>query len=211
MRFAVIATNGRDCFGDSFRAISSQVDHVYVTETADGTHERMAAQGVKRDYVDYFTTHMNISRWWNRGLERADRRNWDDTWEVAIVNDDCIVPDGWMEAVCSGMRQRQAVAGCSGAHDITLRVPEPVPLDMRMQGFAFVLAGEKQLRFDEQLTWWCGDDDMDWRSREAGGMSMIRGFPVQHLYPNGQMTPELHVQVAGDMQRFVDKWGRRPW
>jgi hypothetical protein len=42
-----------------------------------------------------------------------------------------------------------------------------------------------------------------------GGMVMVPGFHVNHLYPNGQ--PDLHDNIPYDMQRYVDKWGGRPW
>lgn len=80
-----------------------------------------------------------------------------------------------------------------------------------MQGFAFILAGERGLRADEQFVWYCGDDDLGRRAAMEGGMVMVPGFHVNHLYPNGQITHELAGAIAGDMQRYVDKWGGRPW
>lgn len=44
-----------------------------------------------------------------------------------------------------------------------------------------------------------------------GGMVMIPGLHVNHLYPNQQVTPEMQGLIAQDMQLFVDKWGQRPW
>jgi hypothetical protein len=87
----------------------------------------------------------------------------------------------------------------------------PPPLETRMQGFAFILAGELGLRADEQFVWYCGDDDLGRRAAIAGGMVMVPGFHVNHLYPNGQVNDELAAAIPGDMQRYVDKWGGRPW
>ena len=135
-------------------------------------------------------------------------------YDVAIINDDVIVPEGWFDAVAGKMREFKAAAACSGG---TTGMPVfhthsgPVPLHTRMQGFAFILAGESGLRADEQFRWYCGDDDLGWRAAGVGGMVMIPGFPVNHLYPNQQVTPEIQVLIAEDMQRFVDKWGQRPW
>ena len=80
-----------------------------------------------------------------------------------------------------------------------------------MQGFAFIVAGETGIRADEQFAWYCGDDDLEWRLSASGGVVVIPGFPVQHLHPNAQVTPEIHELIAKDMQSFVDKWGTRPW
>jgi hypothetical protein len=122
-----------------------------------------------------------------------------------------MVPPEWFHDVSAWMRENGAAAGCQGPRTLVQYSPVAVPLDQRMQGFAFILAGEKQLRADEGFHWWAGDDDLDWRSREAGGMAMLSGPPVQHLYPNGQVNSELQARIALDMQYFVDKWGRRPW
>jgi hypothetical protein len=225
-RYAVIPSNGRDCLKDCVDAIMPQVDKVIIintTQVADSDGRGFFDFPMRSDYLDQFyapTGIINISTWWNLGLEAAEshayRKNrykrWQaDTWDVAIVNDDAIVPDGWFDAVVGGMRTFEATAGCSGNHTLVQRTPGPVPLDQRMFGPAFILAGQRRLKTDERFGWYCGDDDLDWRAREAGGMAMVSGFPVTHLYPNGQVTPEMQEQIARDMQYFVDKWGQRPW
>lgn len=52
---------------------------------------------------------------------------------------------------------------------------------------------------------------MEWRLSAQGGVVVIPTHQVQHLYPNGQVTDEMQVTIAEDMQRFVNKWGVRPW
>lgn len=209
MRFAVIPSNGRPCLADSVDAIADQVDRVIVVSTGD-------TMWLNRDVARVLTTpqNPNISRWWNYGLASAARQAKVDRapeWDVAVLNDDAIVPPGWMQGVLDAMNRGGAVAGCSGNHDVVLRSAEAVPLDMRMQGFAFVLNGERGVRANEDLHWYFTDDHIDWESRKAGGMAMVSGYPVEHLYPNGQLTPELHEQIARDAQTFVDIHGKRPW
>lgn len=225
MRYAIIPTNGRECLKRAYDAIRPQVDDVVIVNTTRDLEEKHPwVIGECHRVID--TEGINISRWWNRGLRRAERIHdiktrptgpvgqlmWDPVqYEVAIINDDAIVPEGWVNAVSNEMRARGAVAGCSGGHDVTLREPVAVPLDMRLQGFAFILAGERGLRANENLHWYFTDDYIDWESRVAGGMSMIRGYPVEHLHPNEQLTPEIHEQIARDAQTFFDLYGRRPW
>lgn len=209
MRLAVIPSNGRACLADCVRAIEPQVDRVIIIDT--GHTYWLATPGI---YRAKGCEELNISSWWNQGLDVAAKMaevNGEEEWDVAVLNDDVIVPPGWMQGVCSAMARGSAVAGCSGGHDVVLRSAEAVPLDMRMQGFAFVLNGERGVRANENLHWYFTDDHIDWESRKAGGMSMVRGWPVEHLYPNGQLTPELHEQIARDAQTFVDIHGRRPW
>ena len=211
MKFAVIPSNGRVCLEQCVEAIKPQVDDVIIIDTSGKVPPWMPA------YIEIVGGPVNISHWWNVGLEVADGFAFDegaDTWEVAVLNDDVIVPEGWFDAVATGMRQNDCAAACSGGvgyQGWVWREPKPVPLQTRMQGFAFILAGERGLRANENLRWYFTDDYIDWESRKLGGMVMINGFHVNHLYPNGQLTPEIEATIARDAQTFVDIYGMRPW
>lgn len=216
-RFAVIPTNGRECLVDSVAAIQDQVDKVILIWTAPGE-----CTWDDSDTLVAIPTLLgvNISAWWNIGLTHARMaagglfRGTNRKWDVAIINDDVIVPEGWFDAVAGTMRQMGVAAACSGGTSgmsVLHTTPGPVGLDSRLQGFAYVVAGELGLRANERLKWYFSDDWMDWESRKLGGMVMIPGFHVRHLYPNGQMTPEMHAQTAADAQTFVDIYGMRPW
>jgi hypothetical protein len=222
-RFAVIPTNGRPCMFDAVEAISRQVDKVMVIDTSGSL-----MGGSFNDHIFHYpgkTGEVNISRWWNNGLNIVVRHiqqriiagtgvlDIPTKWDVAIINDDVIVPEGWFDAVSGKMREMRAAAACSGGSGMPVlhTHPGPVGLDTRMQGFAFIVAGELGLRANEDLKWYFTDDYMDWESRKLGGMVMVPGLHVQHLYPNGQMTPEIHAQTAVDAQTFVDLYGQRPW
>lgn len=158
---------------------------------------------------------VNISVWWDRGLSVAETYarlsglalN---GWDVAILNDDCLPPLGWFDAVSKAMRDNDCVAACSGAHSVTYR-HYPVPISHTMTGFAFMLRGESGLSFDENMAWWYGDNEMCWYAAGHGGYIMINTHPVEHLHPNGQMTPELQEQAARDRETFISKFGNAPW
>jgi len=220
-RYAVIPSNGRDCLWDSVAAIAPQVDWVYVIYTGSGAG---SLWDTDCKFPGNFSLGFvgpedpNISRWWNKGLELAeydpDRKPpRSPKWDVAVINDDAIVPEGWFDAVSGTIRQMGVAAGCSGGHSMPVlhTQNQAPPLATRMQGFAFILAGELGLRADEQFAWYCGDDDLGRRAAIAGGMVMVPGFPVNHLYPNGQVNDVLAAAIPGDMQRYVDKWSGRPW
>lgn len=218
--FAIIPTNGRPCHKRAFAAIREQVDRVIIVEGGPD------AKTIEHQFV-VREPELNISRWWNLGLTLAasqmqdinqERRNagaGDLTkWDVAIINDDAIVPEGWFRAVSEKMREMKAAAACSGtpyAMSSFHTHAGPVDLHTRMQGYAFVLAGEKGVRANEKLKWYFSDDHVDWMSRQLGGMVNIPGYVVEHLHPNGQMTPELQAQTAEDAAEFVAYWGARPW
>jgi len=218
-RFAVIPTNGRACLKDCLMAISPQVDStilVYTVPWKDGEVRPHPHFGVALRDVG----SPNISRWWNEGLDICtqvmDMTEGDTPgrYDVAILNDDVIVPPGWFDAVSDGMRMYECAAACSGAPNsspVLLQRPGPVPLHTRLQGFAFILAGEKGIRANEELRWYFSDDYIDWRARELGGMVMVPGHSVNHLYPNEQMTGELHQFSAEDAAKFQEIWGVMPW
>lgn len=221
--FAVIPTANRPevCL-QAIESIRDQVDLIYIID--NGTSKRLGDlenADLSKCFPVWRNLNIdgvpNLSKIWNIGLDLAEQvvLSTDlDRWNVAIINDDAIVPPGWMEAVSTRMRFLGGVAACSGSltgWEILQLHPGPVPLQARMQGWAFVLAGERGLRFDEELKWWFGDDDMDWRSRGAGGMVMIRDYPVINQFPNGQMTPELQEQANRDRETFKAKWGQTPW
>lgn len=215
-RYAIIPSNRRPCLERCLDAIEPQVDMMFVLDTSGSS-----ASGRFKDH--HYTLadpgDINISRWWNVGLEAAQRHvkhqaSPSPKWDVAIINDDVIVPEGWFDAVSGAMRQMGVAAACSGGTGgmpVLNTQPVAVPLHTRMQGFAFIVAGELGLRANEALRWYFTDDYMDWESRKLGGVVMIPGMHVEHLYPNGQLTPELLAQTAADAQTFVDIYGRRPW
>lgn len=226
-RFAVIATRGRpDELQQCVAALAPQVDRIVVVDNNDKPTIWDLVSASRGQVIHRWdpTQPPNLSKLWNIGLnvvlERA--RGGDctpdvktlDPYDVAVVNDDAIVPAGWFEAVTSAMRQAGAAAGCSTntvSRPALCTVPGTTPLSLRLTGYAFILRGETGLRFDEQFHWWCGDNDIDMQARQAGGTLLLPGYPVEHLHPDQSTRGVLAERTAVDMQLFVDKWGFRPW
>lgn len=217
-RFAVIPTRNRpEVLMDCLHSIQSQVDEVIVINNGDDPIRELPHSVIE------FRNPMqpvNLSRLWNQGLNLAERRVTSQfgfqgvsSWDVAILNDDAVVPPGWFGRVSHVMHQVGAAAGCSGPvrQPLVRTKAGPVPLHTRMQGWAFILAGELNIRADERLLWWFGDDDLDWKARQQGGMVMVPGFPVEHRSANSNMTPDLHAQTGLDAQTFKEIWGEMPW
>jgi hypothetical protein len=220
-RYAVIPSNGRECLKQCVDAVLPQVDHLVIV-IGSKEHDQAKFNFLPEATVFFWdgtSTNMNISEWWNNGLETATgmarfrAAPSHGKFDVAIINDDVIIPEGWFDAVAGTMRQMGVAAACSGGAGMPVlhTQNQAPPLATRMQGFAFILAGELGLRADEQFIWYCGDDDLGRRAAMAGGMVMIPNFHVNHLHPNGQVNDELAAAIPGDMQRYVDKWGGRPW
>lgn len=221
-RFAVIPTKPLtperlDLLERCVQAISPQVDRIFLIDNTLGGD--VAFGHVPEAYANVTGLHnpispVNLSALWNYGLDAVLSRTTATRWDVAILNDDAIVPAGWFDAVSGAMRANDAAAGCGRNHHggvIVHREAKPVSLFIRMTGWAFILAGEKGARANEQLKWWFGDDHLDWLSRKLGGVVVVPGFEAEHLAENGQVTPELQEQIAKDAAAFVAYWGMRPW
>ena len=217
MKLAVIPSNGRECLNQCVAAIEPQVDHIIIIAAGDSAvlSKFTALESLHSKKLTVHRTYVknNISAWWNQGFasakSKAHRRK---EWKVAVLNDDAIVSENWFDAVACHMDVANCVTGCSGPVTSVLRDPGPVPLHVRMVGYAYIIRGEAEIRANEDLHWYFTDDYIDWESRKRGGMGMTEAAPpVEHLYPNGQLTPELHAQIAQDAQTFVDIYGQRPW
>lgn len=161
----------------------------------------------------------NISRWWNLGLDAVTKHaNWlgDTEWNALVLNDDVVCPPSLVDALSNAMRSTTAVLAypdqCGGQQQILHTEAAPVDLRQRIAGYAWMLRGETGLRADESMAWWFGDDDVDWRAREAGGALLVPGTPVEHRLPNGytEAVPALAEQAGRDRETFVTKWGRAP-
>lgn len=216
LRFGVIPTNGRECVEKAVAALLPQVNGLIIIEAGGSVTRRIYPEGVAV-LPDPLAPDLNISRWWNLGIDWAAQQAaamGATTWDVAVINDDVIVPSTWLCYIADDMRALGCLAGCSGGHGgspTIHRRAEPVSLFTRLQGFAFVIAGESGLRADEDLKWWYGDDKLGAEAAAAGGMVMFPGCSVQHLYPNAQTTLDHQPQIGRDRTTFITKMGYTPW
>ena len=217
--YAIIPTANRPQVAlQAIDAIRKQVDVVYVVDNGD--NEPLILDDYSNCYVIQYDKQgqvPNLSLYWNIALDLIamdTRRMGAEQWDVAILNDDAIVPDGWFQAVSTAMRENGCAAGSSCGQGPTFtihRTPGPVSIMTRMYGPAFVVAGEKGLRGNEELKWYYTDDYMDWESRKLGGMIQIPGFIVNHLHPNAQVSHEIQVQISNDTNKFHEIYGVMPW
>lgn len=222
-RYAVIPTTGRACLYECLEAIQSQVDRVFIIWAPQELGQDIKDPAASL-VVEVFGSDepRNISRWWNVGIDKArsDAREERDAaqWDVVVLNDDAIVPEGWVEWLSGHMRHMKVAATSAGPVPMPIlhNRPGTTALHQRMAGFAFMLAGELGVRADETLHWWCGDNDIDMQSRLKGGTLILpeggRGIArVKHLFPDQSTVGEQAERTAVDMKRFVAKWGFRPW
>jgi YD repeat-containing protein len=205
-------------------AIAPQVDRIVLIDNSDDGSAGRELEKIGGP-VDNLHTILaaqqppNLSRLWNLGLEHAStdhRMDYDpEGYRIAVLNDDAIVPQHWFDIVVTAMETYGCAAGGYGSFSsggpAVHRVAGTTRLDRRLPGYAFILDGSYGLRADEQLQWWCGDNDLDMQAREAAGTVILPGDPVRHLYPDQSTTGVLAARTAEDMRLFVQKWGFRPW
>ena len=157
----------------------------------------------------------NISRWWNLGLDYVKHLEGDEEHVVAVLNDDVVVPNNFVARLAVEIVSSGAAAAYPNQHGFIdnhlHRVAGPISIFRRMTGYAFALRGSANIRADEDLKWWFGDDDIDWKARQRGGSLLVSTLAVQHLYPNQTTVGALAEQAGRDKQTFIDKWGRAPW
>lgn len=211
--WAVVPSNGRHYLEGSLRSLRSQVEGIIVVANGDFQPVGLGS-GVR--VVHDPGTDRNISRWWNLGIAEVAHMAGEDPWNALIVNDDVICPPRLAATLAAKLDQYGACLAYPNQWDdleIVWRRAEPVNLHHRITGYAFMLSGGSGLRLREDLVWWFGDDDLDWRARETGGAVLVPGCAVEHLAPNGSLLdhPELQHQTGLDRQTFVNRWGKAPW
>jgi hypothetical protein len=143
-------------------------------------------------------------------------------WDVAVLNDDTLLPDGWADYVSANLRD-PAAAGAAAASTypfVHCQASEPPVwlkknhdgnIGTRMCPWAFILRGEAGLRADENFGWWWGDTDLDWQACVAGGVLLLPGPVPANTLANSTTVGVLAEQAGRDGLYFAAKWGRRPW
>jgi hypothetical protein len=239
-RSAVVAThNRRKELYRCVEALSTQCGHIVVIDNATDPplgHDEADALAIMRAVADPHTCVLdtirddeqppNLSRLWNRGLDRvADHwRSYHRAvgtqphWDVAVVNDDATVPPGWFDALAGPMRALDAMAASHGEFigpewgEVLLGPSAPLSVTTRLAGWAFILRGEwGGARFDERLRWWYSDDLLSLRAREAGGLLHIGGLRVLNEHADKSTTGALAEQAGRDRATFIEITGRQPW
>lgn len=195
--WAVIPSAGRPYIGRCLDAVEDQVDGVVIV--ANDGYDHLDDECVVVEYGG----PVNISRWWNLGLDEVP-----DGSDVLILNDDTVMYPGSVDALATGLRSSGASLAFPGTCLRRLSPGDPE----RITGWCFMLSSRSRLRADESLVWWYGDNDLDWRARQEHGSVTVPWIAHDHLDPNGytNRVPSLAAQTSVDRQTFFDKWGHLP-
>lgn len=160
----------------------------------------------------------HLSRYWNHLYEwclfDAAERGFE-SWDVAVFNDDAIVPPGWYDLVATKLRGGKAAVAHTGTFRLTesdLVESYPYNRSRRMCPWGFVVRGELGLRADESMRWFAFDDDFNRQAIDAGGVLAVPGPVVPNMEANKStvQSPTLSAQGLKDIETFVSKWGGTP-
>ncbi|MFS8096698.1 glycosyltransferase [Lentzea alba] len=214
LTFAVVPTHNRPAeLRQMLKSLGLPRDRVLVIDNASTPPVADVEAVVVRDEEQ----PPNLSRLWNIGLDWAHEQAAGEKYAVAVLNDDLVLPQGFMDAMVDAL----------GRYGATIAYPDrsgrgtdwhnteqgPVLMANRMTGYAFVLDGTANLRADERLRWWYGDDDLEWQAQALGGTVLVGGVTIEHLHHNTstEQNPVLRAQTEVDEQEFIAKWGRSSW
>lgn len=227
-RYAFILGHNRpEDLWATINGIRPQVDQLWVHDNASSPplHDLFKDEYPDIIFVRDSEQPPNLARFWNNMLHQVDLFHYAyganivmpaPAYKVAVLTDDLVIPDGWVDAVCEAMDDTGAAAGCTSGFEgrLTQRILKTQPdsdLVNRMYGPAYILRGDAGIRCNERLKWWWNDTDMDWKARGAGGMVMVPGPYVHNKYPNASTVGVNAEQAGRDREAFKEIWGWLPW
>ena len=214
-RYAIIPTHNRpEKLTALVAALGPQCDHIIVLDNAsdppvDWEELSVAAGGqhavrVLRDPEQ----PPHLSRYWNVMLDEISDSIVHDKWDVAILNDDAVIPAGWYDACAKGLREGDAqVAHTEPTSPRLLTRIHNNPRN-RMCPHAIVVRGEAGQRADEAMRWWYFDTDWDLTARQNGGVLSVPGPRVVNSLANSTTVGPLAEQAEKDRAVFEAKWSR---
>ncbi len=217
---AVVPTKGRpEVVRRLINSLAGQVPDVVVVDNNDEPDAGLELISSLRVHVVHRPGYPpNISELLNAGMDAADelaRGFGAERWDVGLLNDDVVVPPGWVDSLVGALHETGAAAAYTdriGRPGRVLQTAIPVPHHESMTCWACAVRGELGIRWDESIKWWYGDNDFDYRCRsEHGGVVAVPGPVPEHTHPSAQTfaDAELSRQAHVDQATFENKWRGR--
>ena len=175
---------------------------------------------IQRGEVDgllvlFDSDEINISKWWNTGLDFIAERA-GDTYDVAWISSDVRVSQETLNVVRGQMREHNTVMAGPDWHNaasshIIRRDTKNHDLSSRIPGVSFILRGESGIRADPEFRWWLADDDLEWTCKVNGGTLLVSGVSLDHLTDGHPLDEPRYQAFQEDIVKFRDKWGDDPF
>jgi hypothetical protein len=182
----------------------------------------MARTQVGHDLAEIIDcTDIGLYQMWNMAIDKAKKKAKQlhaDEWNLAILNNDLIIGPHFIAGLDAALRiDERLYAVCANYDNRVVDTPvkrvEGTYGKKGFAGFAFMVAGERLdaagIRFDENYSWWYGDDDFVAQIDAAGGhYAMARDAKVVHLFEQTASKNKDRLQPTIDKDRdyFFEKW-----
>ena len=214
--------NRHNLLSDLLNSIDVDPDYVIIIDTGSKPTLESFFSGYGTVISEPLDSERNIQRWWNMGLSYARevaKVRGQNKYHIAILNSDLSVNRHDLTI----LQEALEASGCSISHpdhsrelvsgELVVKTEQgPVPFQYKMTGYCFVIDSELGLDFDENLKWWFGEDDFEWRARVVKGVARVGGTFVVNLDAQGSErdNPDLPPQTLLDEQLFIRKWKALP-
>jgi hypothetical protein len=217
-RYAVIPTHNRPArLLALVVSLGAQCDHIVIVDNASTPPVNQAhlqasvPEHCRVEVIRDEEQPPNLSRIWNVMFDRVAERmanHWKfNTWDVAVFNDDSVVPAGWYNTVATALREHEtAVIAHTAPTSPALLTELHNDHRNRMAPHAFVIRGEAGMRSDQSMQWWYFDTDFDLRARQRGGVLSVQGPRVINSQANSTTVGPLREQAERDRIAFEAKW-----
>jgi GT2 family glycosyltransferase len=192
------------------------VPHQRVKMTADLVSQVEQENLNFRVWVD--SSDLPLTEKWNLGWNHAKAHK-QDKFNVLFLNNDIILGPRCITELAKALRGNGPKVGLTFPDMQGLLKPGTTGTfishgyaQQTITGYAFMVRGELDMRFDEQFEWWYADTDIEWQMRERGlECRAVADAKLQHLHPaESSMVPERAKLAREDEVRFARKWGLDP-
>ncbi len=216
-RYAVIPTHNRpERLQALVASLGKQVDHIVVLDNASDPPVDWAQLNAAPAVVEVIRDPEqppHLSRFWNVLFDHVASHAGAaelEAWDVAVLNDDAIVPSGWFDVCSTVLRGHKTAAvahtGATPVHHHDLVTAVDYDRSRRMCPWAFVVRGEVGLRADESMRWWWFDDDFNRQAALVGGVLAAPGPLVINALAVTTTVGALAEQAELDRKTFEAKW-----
>lgn len=178
-------------------------------------------RNVKGHLIDTGDPDLNISKWWNAGLDYIRSHYSKITREyqpyhILIAESDIRISSNDVHKLSYALEKFKA--GIAGANWKGLNLATGEYLfsennrhwgsdeNWRFPGVGFMIDGSLGLKFDEEFRWWFADDDFIFQHRLASNAVLVGGTQMTHA--GGTAMDVDRVRMAEeDYKKLLVKWG----
>lgn len=192
---------------DSVKSASSELFEFIIVD--DGS---TLSTGFLKNVADVYVRHngsnKGIAPSWNDG-KNVSRGEF-----VVLINDDIMVPDGWLQKMEEAFDDDTGVVGVMGAgpnHKPKL-LNEQKTDHKWFSGYCFMLKRDRFFEdFDEQFIPFNFEDIDYWERIQENGLKLKKaGINIWHAEGDTIHSMRYNETDSKNLDKFIDKWGFNP-